>query len=54
VHHVEFVLRARTVTYTSQQQAEFAYSAMSRRLKVIGVPLAYCIGRMSQSIRRRA
>jgi ribonucleoside-diphosphate reductase beta chain len=26
--------------YTSQQQAEFAYSALSRRLKVIGVPLA--------------
>jgi ribonucleoside-diphosphate reductase beta chain len=25
--------------YTSQQQAEFAYSALSRRLKVIGVPL---------------
>ena len=26
--------------YTSAQQAEFAYSALSRRLKVIGVPLA--------------
>jgi ribonucleoside-diphosphate reductase beta chain len=26
--------------YTSQQQAEFAYSALSRRLKVIGVGLA--------------
>jgi len=26
--------------YTSQEQAEFAYSALSRRLKVIGVPLA--------------
>jgi ribonucleoside-diphosphate reductase beta chain len=26
--------------YTSQQQAEFAYSALARRLKVIGVPLA--------------
>jgi ribonucleoside-diphosphate reductase beta chain len=26
--------------YSSQQQAEFAYSALSRRLKVIGVPLA--------------
>jgi ribonucleoside-diphosphate reductase beta chain len=26
--------------YTSQQQAEFAYSALSRRLKAIGVPLA--------------
>jgi ribonucleoside-diphosphate reductase beta chain len=26
--------------YTSQQQAEFAYSALSRRLKVIGVPFA--------------
>jgi ribonucleoside-diphosphate reductase beta chain len=26
--------------YTSQQQAEFAYSALSRRLKVIGVPMA--------------
>jgi ribonucleoside-diphosphate reductase beta chain len=26
--------------YTSQQQAEFAYSALSRRLRVIGVPLA--------------
>jgi ribonucleoside-diphosphate reductase beta chain len=26
--------------YTSRQQAEFAYSALSRRLKVIGVPLA--------------
>ncbi len=25
--------------YTSQEQAEFAYSALSRRLKVIGVPL---------------
>jgi ribonucleoside-diphosphate reductase beta chain len=25
--------------YTSQQQAEFAYSALSRRLKVIGVPM---------------
>jgi ribonucleoside-diphosphate reductase beta chain len=25
--------------YTSEQQAEFAYSALSRRLKVIGVPL---------------
>jgi ribonucleoside-diphosphate reductase beta chain len=25
---------------SSQQQAEFAYSALSRRLKVIGVPLA--------------
>jgi ribonucleoside-diphosphate reductase beta chain len=24
---------------TSQEQAEFAYSALSRRLKVIGVPL---------------
>jgi ribonucleoside-diphosphate reductase beta chain len=26
--------------YTSQEQAEFAYSALSRRLKVIGVPMA--------------
>jgi ribonucleoside-diphosphate reductase beta chain len=26
--------------YTAQEQAEFAYSALSRRLKVIGVPLA--------------
>jgi ribonucleoside-diphosphate reductase beta chain len=26
--------------YSSQEQAEFAYSALSRRLKVIGVPLA--------------
>jgi ribonucleoside-diphosphate reductase beta chain len=26
--------------YTAQQQAEFAFSALSRRLKVIGVPLA--------------
>ena len=26
--------------YTSQEQAEFAYSALSRRLKVIGVGLA--------------
>jgi ribonucleoside-diphosphate reductase beta chain len=26
--------------YTSQEQAEFAYSALSRRLRVIGVPLA--------------
>ena len=26
--------------YTSQEQAEFAYSALARRLKVIGVPLA--------------
>jgi ribonucleoside-diphosphate reductase beta chain len=26
--------------YTSEQQAEFAYSALSRRLKVIGVPMA--------------
>src|ERR687895_680641 len=25
--------------YTSQEQAEFAYSALSRRLKVIGVPM---------------
>jgi ribonucleoside-diphosphate reductase beta chain len=25
--------------YSSQEQAEFAYSALSRRLKVIGVPL---------------
>ena len=40
--------------YTSQEQAEFAYSALTRRLKVIGVALAYCIGCMSQSIRRRA
>ena len=40
--------------YTSQEQAEFAYSALSRRLKVIGVPLRYLIGCMSQSMRRRA
>src|SRR5215216_2470557 len=26
--------------YTAQEQAEFAYSALTRRLKVIGVPLA--------------
>jgi ribonucleoside-diphosphate reductase beta chain len=26
--------------YTSEEQAAFAYSALSRRLKVIGVPLA--------------
>jgi hypothetical protein len=25
--------------YSSQEQAEFAYSALSRRLRVIGVPL---------------
>ena len=41
--------------YTAQEQAEFAYSALSRRLKVIGVRRSrYCIGCMSQSIRRRA
>ena len=42
--------------YTSQEQAEFAYSALSRRLKVIGGRrvAATCIGCMSQSMRRRA
>ena len=40
--------------YTAQEQAEFAYSALTRRLKVIGDRVAYCIGCMSQSMRRRA
>ena len=40
--------------YTAQEQAEFAYSALTRRLKVIGLALAYSIGCMSQSILRRA
>ena len=34
--------------YTAQEQAEFAYSALSRRLKVIGVGLPRRLGRLSR------